>query len=462
MAEKKKLSIAERVVASIRKVSPKKEGAGMIEVSLSQENVLSDVKYVITTGIRPFDRLVGGLPVGRIVEYFGLEACGKTALCKRSAWRAQNGFVFRRTRLPNGRYQLDQLDPATYDLTVLYIDNEGSLDEGTVPPNWVVCRAETVELMFKTIDRTISTLKEVQAEEKKIQFLLVVCDTVAGTSSKEELAQEWGKDDYARQPKQLREGFRNMIQEFSRWNVCMVCSNQVSDKIGYVAPKYGAGAMPTNMPNPDKYTASGGLALKFWASSRVFMFQVPTKYTLVKGSKFDAGFLIEFQAIKNRLAKPKRKGRMVLLFDDDPEKGGFRDDFSILETFKMLGFAEEDSEGEIVFKFRKNGLVPTTFEGLGKTLEEQDASGGTSRYKDPRVSSRAAWPAFYEQHKVDFDALWEKCVDYAFAVEGIDGEPTEAEEEGEGEEASEPDVIVPKRRAGRAGRKVETTPEAES
>jgi RecA/RadA recombinase len=450
MAEKKKLSIAERVAASIRKVSPRKGDAGMIEVSLSQECVLSDVKYVITTGLRPFDRFVGGLPVGRIVEYFGLEACGKTALCKLSARRAQLGFVYKRTRLPDGHYQYDQLDPATYDITVLYIDNEGSLDEGTVPANWVVCRAETVELMFKTIDRTIETLKEVQETEKKIQFLLVVCDTIAGTNSKEELAQEWGKDDYARQPKQLREGFRNMVQEFSRWNVCMVCTNQVSDKIGYVSPKYGAGSMPTNTPNPDKYSSSGGLALKFWASSRVFMYQVPTKYVLVKGAKFDAGYLIEFVAVKNRLAKPKRRGRLVLLFDDDPNKGGFRDDFSVLETLKSLKIAEEDSEGEIVFKFRKNGIIPTTFDSTGKTLEEQDAAEGKGRNKDPRVSSRAAWPHFYEQHRADFDALWEKAVEYVFTVEGIDGEPTAAVEEDEDEDLKEPETIVPKNRAGRA------------
>lgn len=453
MAEKKKLSIAERVVASIRKIAPKKEGAGMIEVALSQDGVLSDVRYVITTGIRPFDRLVGGLPVGRVVEYFGLEACGKTALCKLSAWRAQNGFIFKRTRLPDGKYQLDKLDPSTYDLTVLYIDNEGSLDEGKVPPNWVICRAETVELMFKTIDRTVETLKEVQAEEKKMQFLLIICDTVAGTSSKEELAQQWGKDDYARQPKQLREGFRNMIQEFSRRNVCMVCSNQVSDKIGYVTPKYGAGAMPTNMPNPDKYSASGGLALKFWASSRVFMFQVPTSYKLVKGTKFDAGFLIEFQSVKNRLAAPKRRGRMVLLFDDDPAKGGFRDDFSVLETFKMLGFAEEDSEGEIVFKFRRNDVIPMTFgSDLGKSLEEQDADGGKAKFKDPRIPGRAAWPKFYLEHQSDFDALWEKCVEYAFCISGIDGDSTSDEEDGEegDEAANEPEIIAPKRRGGRA------------
>ena len=448
MAEKKKLSIAERVAASIRKVSPRKGDAGMIEVALSQDCILSDVKYVLTTGIRPFDRFVGGIPFGRIVEYFGLEACGKTALCKLSAWRAQQGFIHKRTRLPDGKYQLDRLDPKTYDLTILYIDNEGSLDEGTVPDNWVVSRAETIELMFKTIDVTLKTLKEIQAEEKRMQFLLVVCDTIAGTSSKEELAQEWGKDDYARQPKQLREGFRNMIQEFSRWNVCMICSNQVSDKIGYVTPKYGAGSMPTNTPNPDKYSASGGLALKFWASSRVFMFQVPSKYTLVKGAQFDAGFLIEFQAVKNRLAKPKRRGRMVIIFDDDPAKGGLRDDFSILETFKMLKFIEEDKEGEMVLKLRKNGVIPTTFPDLGKSLEEQDATGGKSRYKDPKVSSKAAWPAFYEQHRSDIDALWEKAVEYAFAVEGIDGEPVKVDDEDE-EEAQEPDTVVPKRRAGR-------------
>jgi RecA/RadA recombinase len=453
-------SAAASILARIKKGMPRKaENADDVEISLAKDCVLGAVHYVVKTGLDPIDDQVGGAPVGRVVELFGLEACGKTELCKTICRRAQEGEIYKRELGPDGvSYTLTKLDPTTYQVSILYIDNERSLEEDNTPPGWLVEQAANIEIIFKTMEEAIKGLEDEEKKTKLKQFLIVVVDTIAGTSSKEEMAQEWGKDDYARQPKQLRQGFRTMIQSINRHNVVMICTNQVSDKIGYV--EYGQRGQAPIVPNPQKYESFGGKALKFWSTWRLFLFQMPAKYTLVKKAQFAAGYMIAFKAVKNRLKKPMREGRVVLLFDE--AQGGFRNDFSILETLKFLKFAEDDDDGNIVFKFRKNGVPLTTFGDLGKSLEEMDAEAeegtGKGRYKDPRCTSRAAWPKFYVEHKADFDALWKAAVAYSNATEGINGEPvkassTDAESSGEEPEAQTPEeaeaVSVPKRRGGR-------------
>jgi recombination protein RecA len=448
MAKERNLTAAELIVQTVRKHAPKKEDAGIMEVDLASNNVLTDVRYILKTGIRAFDDIVGAFPFGRLVELFGLEACGKTAMCKHVALKSVlEGNVYKRTRLPDNSIQLERLPSDQYEITVLYLDNEGSLEsDDQFPPNFIIGQAGTIEQVFKTLDLAMITLKGVEEKTKKLQLLVVVVDTIAGTASKEELAQEWGKDDYARQPKQLREGFRNMMQRINKQNVCMICTNQLSDKMGYVAP--GGRKMPTVVPNSDQFSTFGGKATKYWSTWRTFMFQMPSKYVLVKKSQFQAGFVIHFKTEKNRLRKPRREGKLVLLFDE--EQGGFRDDFSMLETMKYCKFVEEDSEGVLVFKFRKNKVPLTTFGDIGKSLEEMDESpeAGKGRYKDPRISSRSQWPSFYKEHQVDFDALWAKVVTYVFETQGING-LVETENEDDDDSAAEESVDVPRRKGGR-------------
>ena len=48
-----------------------------------------------------------------------------------------------------------------------------------------------------------------------------------------------------------------------------------------------------------------------------------------------------------------------------------------------------------MFRFRKFGIKTKTFK----------ADDG--QRSEPRLESRAQWPAFYEEHREDVDALWE-------------------------------------------------------
>jgi len=438
MAPSKKkefLTLTQKIAAKLKKGMPDNDDGAYYELAIAHEQVLSTIKYVIKIGNQPFDDEAGGMPFGRVVELFGLDSCGKSAMVIRTACRAIGGHIYRRVRVGNS-YTEEKLDPSEYELSILYLDNESSLDDPSKmtvdgvtlsTDNANIGRCNTVELMFKEVDLAVQVLKEETdhenkaAEEEgrtsKLYFLLVVIDTIAATSSKEELGREWGKDDYSRQAKQLREGFRKMIQDISRYNVCMICTNQVSDNIKDAGER---SKRKWQGPMYEDFVAFGGKALRYYATFRIFVHALKTKYTLVRGSQFPDGLCIGFITVKNRMRKPLREGRMVLLFDE--VNGGLNNTMSILESLLFLGLAEYGDDGEFIFKCKSNGVLLTTFPDIPQeSLEDQDRGARKGRrggYKDPRIYERYEWPKFYQEHKTDMDALWKKAVDYAFSTTG--------------------------------------------
>jgi RecA/RadA recombinase len=340
-----------------------------VEVCRTNKNVLSKVRYVLKTGIRSFDRATGCVPFGRVTEIYGLDTCGKTALVMRCAIRAQMREIYERISDPDHPAKtIFQQIPEGSDVTVLYVDNEQSIDaDGKtvvdgVELNAVLMRCDTVDQLFKSVDYTIDAISAHEKESGRQQFVVVIVDTIAGTASKEEMTAEWGKDDYNRQPKQLRQAFRRMTRKINRQNVAMICTNQVSDR--YQAAG-GKGKGKSNLPQDGDFSTFGGRALKYYATLRIFMYRAYT-WSLMRGSKFPDGMLVGFQTSKNRQVKPLRTGRMVLVFSnnleaDDNEvidyadvsatggiikrsdgtrqlQGGYNDVYSLLETLPGIRY----------------------------------------------------------------------------------------------------------------------------
>lgn len=417
------------ILARLNQIKPRGDDSGSWEVSRSNSEVLSKVKYVFTTGNTPFDDIVGGMPVGRIVELFGMESSGKTAMALRTAARAQLGHISEVIRAKDGTLTYRPLDPDEFDVGVLYIDNEQSLDadEKLVFDGHEldidIARCDTVDMMFKMAEGVIDVAEARAEASKKLQFVAIVVDTIASTTTKRELNAKWGDVDFPRLPAELSKGFSRLVRRINQNNVCMVCTNQV--RVNYDAAKRRGGG--GGMPQSFEYRSLGGMALKFYASHRVFMYGSPSKYKLRPDAQFSAGLMCGFHTVKNRIRMPQRDGKMVLLYDR--VQGGFHDPFSILETLIMLGFIEVESKEKgtgFTLKFNKHGLTPATF-SPGKvetTLEEDDAAPAPKRggsKKDPSFKFRAEWPAFYAEHKADIDVLWKAAVDYAFSTPGLEG-----------------------------------------
>lgn len=380
-----------RIISKLNRCRPRKEDeTGTFEVVSSIDEILSEIKYVLHSGIPSFDDITGGIPFGRVTEIYGLEGCGKSALVQLLAVQAQRGEIFGRdgTKLENPT------------VTVLYIDNEQSIDSGArtvidgTALDIILARCDTVDQLFKMADTTIQEVHEIEKETGVPQFVLIVVDTIAGTSSAAEMSQAWDKEDYPRQSKILSKAFRRMTRKINRCNVAMVCVNQVRDSF-----KQSYGSYASSEPQDADFSTFGGKALKFYATLRVFMYAINSNYKFSRDSHNSQGILIRFKTSKNRVKKPLRKGAMVLLFE-----GGLNSKFSILEHLIFTEMAEYQKDGSIQFKLKANSVPTDGFQIEG-------------RKQNPSIKSRIEWPAYYAAHKDAFDLLWKKCVVKAFLDE---------------------------------------------
>lgn len=433
MAAKKKREIVdenEGMMSTLKAMAPKGEDGYTWEISRTTDLVLSQIKYVLTTGIEPFDDIVGGMPFGRMVELYGLESCGKTAMAIRCAARAMKNNIAEVIREADDSISFKPMAPDKCKTVVVYIDNEQSLDDDLKlvvdgeALDVIGMRLDTTDDMFKAVDGAITYQEKrmlMEEEDGIKRFLLVVVDTIASTSTKQELDQKWGTQDFPRQPQQISKALRQLTRRVNQNNVCILFTNQVRTKFQEGQAKKTSFAIQA-----DDYTTPGGFALRFYASHRVFMYAYGQKYKLLPDAQFSAGLLVGFHTKKNRLRPPLRDGRMVLLFD--AKKGGLNNQFSMLETLVFLGFIEVTAESKhtgYTLKFKANNIVPTTFDAASveSTLEEDEEIAaprrGSSR-KDPGFKYRSEWPQFYEDHKADIDTLWHAAVVYAMGTEGLD------------------------------------------
>ena len=443
MAAKKKKEVVDEnagMMAALKKVAPKGEEAYTWEISRTTDLVMSQIKYVLTTGIEPFDDIVGGMPFGRMVELYGLESCGKTAMAIRCAARAMKNHVSEVIRNPDDSVTLRPMKETESKLVVVYIDNEQSLDDDLKlvvdgeALDVIGARVDTTDDVFKAIDVAIGYQEErmgMEAEDGIKRFLLIVVDTIASTTTKQELEQKWGTQDFPRQPQQISKALRQLARRVNQNNVCVLFTNQV--RVSFSGGSQQGGKQ-TFAIKADDYNSVGGLALRFYASHRVFMYAFNQKYKLIPDAQFSAGLLIGFHTKKNRLRPPLRDGRMVLLFD--AKQGGLNNVFSMLETLVFLGFVDVAAESKhtgYTLRFKDNAIVPTTFDPskLESTLEEDEEVAaprrGSSR-KDPGFKHRSEWPQFYADHKADIDKLWRAAVVYAMATEGLENSVVVEEE----------------------------------
>jgi recombination protein RecA len=388
--------VKDKVLAALQKLTSDKKGDPLAEFSRMSSSILSDVSHVLMIGNKVYDSITGALPFGRIIEVYGIDASGKTALAKKAGIGAQLKNIYKRVVTFGAdsvkRTTYEKLDPDKIDTHVLYIDNEQSFSDDNsltiegIKADFILGRCDTIGQIFDAVERVVKVVEESSKDSDREQFILVVIDTIASTSTDGELTQEWGAQDFSRHAKELRGAFRRMSRAINKHNVCLLCINQVSDSFAQKAKKN-----PNALPDENDYATFGGRALKFYASQRIFVQKVPKKFKLHPDNKLEDGLLIEMKTVKNRVKKPLRKGRMVLLFgDEDSAGGGFSELYSMLETFLMLDMAKDEA-GTISFRFQANGVTPSTFE---------------SKRANPSIDARIEWPGFYNAHKVDFDALW--------------------------------------------------------
>jgi RecA/RadA recombinase len=454
----KKRDLTEIFVQRMKTHRPKTAENGTFDFAMSDEEIFGDINYVLLTGNEPYDDIVGGFPFGRISEVFGLENCGKSAMMIRSMCRFQAKHIYRVTSRDGFIHSLEKVDPKNIRLIKVYIDNEGSLEKGfklrIIDTTYDekgeehveiinmdktgIGLCDTIEHVFLAADEFLKTIRQAEKENEEeeneeVVFGLFICDTIAATSSKDEIVKEWGKKEYPKGANLISEGFRRLRAENSRHNTAMIFTNQVRTKFNTVQ---GHGYRAKfNTPQEDDHSTYGGKALSFYASHRVFMFRLPVRYTLVKGAQFPDGYLVGFRTTKNRLRKPMREARMVLLLDET--RGGLDNSFSILESLCFLKVAKFNDGGAISFQFRKFGIETTTFAENVKPGQEETLKA-RKKLRDPEIEMRYQWPAFHKAHRSDIEKLWKAAIKKANSSP-LDEffKPDEGEDPGEDEEVEQ-------------------------
>lgn len=259
-----------------------KEG-GKIAYRLDEQDNPADVTDWISTGSSILDlaisnRPYGGLPVGKMVEFNGLEGTGKSLV---------SAHVVSETQRKGG--------------VAVIIDTENA----AAPEFWkslgvnlsklLYVQCETVEDIFEQMEKVITIVRK----SNKDRILTIIVDSVAAASTKAELESEHGKDGYATGKSIIiSKAMRKITNMIGRQKVLTVFTNQLRQNLNAMA--FG-----------DKYVVSGGKALAYHCSVRV---RLNNTGKLKKGEEI-IGNECKAVVVKNRMGPPQRNANFDIYFD---------------------------------------------------------------------------------------------------------------------------------------------------
>ena len=226
----------------------------------------------LQTGSFVLDHIMGhGLPVGRIIDVFGQESSGKSTLCM---------FIAGHIQKAGGTVAFIDAEHA-YDMT--YASTLG-IDTGKL----LVSQPSTLEETFDII-RAYAATNAVN---------LVIVDSVAALTPKSELeGEEMLKDTIAIQARLMSKALRIITGPVAKSKMTVIFISQLRDKIGVM---FG-----------EKTVASGGKALKFYASLRLSV----ARGEKIKGKNDEQiGNVLKITAVKNKVAPPFRSGEITLYY----------------------------------------------------------------------------------------------------------------------------------------------------
>ena len=264
------------IQSSIKRIE-KKFGKGAVIKLGDSQTVDVDV---IPTGIWSIDNItgIGGMPRGRIVEFFGPESSGKTMLSL---------YVIREAQ--------------KMGLDVAFIDAEQAFNIELAKRIGV----DVDSLYISQPDGGEEALEIVNIFSEDGSAGLIVVDSVAALVPRAEVDGDIGDAHVGLQARLMSQTLRKITAPAKRNNICVIFINQLRMKVNMTG--YGG--------NPE--TTPGGRALPFYASMRIDVRSVGT----IKDGEDVIGRRTRIKVIKNKLSAPFRRADVDLRFGANDQVG---------------------------------------------------------------------------------------------------------------------------------------------
>jgi len=150
---------------------------------------------------------------------------------------------------------------------------------------------ETIEDIFEAIENII---EKVRVSDKD-RLVTIVVDSIAGATTKTELAADFDKDGYATAKAIIiSKAMRKITNMIGRERICLVFTNQLRTKLN--APAFS-----------DPYTTPGGKAIPFHSSVRLRLTTVGSLTEETHGKKIEIGKKVKVKVFKNKMGPPNRE-----------------------------------------------------------------------------------------------------------------------------------------------------------